>query len=131
MEHNTIEMVKQKLDEYGFTVFKHHPVDEKQYVFFCSDRVLFVFPLEHGLSISFQATIKPDEAANHALILKEIPDIDVEIMESFIYSNDNKLISGDAAYKLIEDVMKEKAVKTYKEEMFYEQLLNNVDCFEC
>lgn len=131
MAYDTIQMVKQKLDEYGFTVFKHHPIDEKQYVFFCSDMVLFVFPTEHGLSISFQATTKPDEAANHALILKEIPELDVEIMESFIYSNDNKLIQGEAAYKLIEDVMKQKAVNAYKEETLYTQLLNNVECFEC
>lgn len=124
-------MVLNKLNEYGFEIFKHHELSDEQHVFFCSEMVMFVYKEEHSIGISFQATTKPDIAAKNILVLSEIDEIRIDIMESFIYSTDNKLINGDEAYELIEDAIKNKAVEEYKKHATYEYLLNNVDCFEC
>ena len=125
------KLVNDKVEEYGITIFKHHPGDENQYVFFCQDMVIFVFPDNKSISIAFQATTKPDIAATNILILQEIPDIEIEIMESFIYCNDNKLICGEAAFQLVKDSIKAEGAKDYMMEEAYTHLLQNVNCHEC
>jgi hypothetical protein len=131
LEHDTINLIKNKLDEYGFTIYKHHKLENDQYVFFCENMVVFALPKEHTLSISFQATIRPDDAAQNVLILNEIPDITIDIMESFIYSEENKLLCGDQAFELIKNSMENNAVNEYKTKEMYSYLLNNVAGYEC
>lgn len=127
----TAKLVKDKIEEYGITIFKHHLGDENQYVFFCQDMVIFVFPDNISISIAFQATTKPDIAATDILILQEIPGIEIEIMESFIYCKDNKLICGDAAFQLVKDTIKAEGASEYMREEAYSHLLNNLPCHEC
>lgn len=131
MKHKrTIQMVNNKLNEYGFQIFNHHEAEEDQYVFYCEDMILCILN-ETELSISFQATTRPDSAAINTLILKEIPGLDVNIMESFIYTDKNEVVCGDNAFDLINDSIKNKAVREYKEQQTYTYLLNSVDGYEC
>ena len=131
MKHNnTIQMVNDKLNEYGFTVFNHHEAEDDQYVFYCEDMIVCIIE-EHELAVSFQATTRPDSAAINTLILKEIPGLDVNIMESFIYTDKNEVVAGDKAFDLINSSIKSQAVNEYKEQQTYKYLLDNVKCFDC
>jgi len=127
---STVKQVIKKVEEYGITIFKHHEGEENQYVIFCENMVVFVHQ-DGNLSVAFQATTKPHIAATDILILKEIPNIEIDIMESFIYCQDNKLICGDEAYKLIRETIKAEGAQDYMREEAYTHLLNNVNCHEC
>ncbi|HUU87784.1 MAG TPA: hypothetical protein VMX17_08535 [Candidatus Glassbacteria bacterium] len=125
-----LKQVIKKMEEYDITIFKHHDGDDEQYVFFCEHMVLFVHP-DNTLSVAFQATTKPHVAATFILILKEIPNVDILIMEPFIYCSDNKLLCGDEAYKLIKETIKAEGATDYMKEEAYTHLLNNANCHEC
>lgn len=125
----TAQLVKDKIDEYGIPILKLNE-DDKQNVFFLDNMVIFINS-DDNIKVAFQATTKPEDAANDILIFQEIPDISIEIMESFIYCEDNKLISGDDAYKLINDTIKAAAIKDYATEATYVDILNNVECHKC
>ncbi len=125
-----IYSIKDKIEEYGVTIFKHHKIENDQYVFFCDNMVIFIYP-DENVSVAFQATTKPEEAANSILILQEIPNIEIEVMEAFIYCDDNKLVSGEEAYELIKDTIKTEGAKEYMLEEAYSHLLKNATCHEC
>ena len=127
---NMCKIVKDKLDEYGIKIFKHHPAEENQYVFLCESMVVFVHETDE-VSIAFQATTKPETSANMILIFKEIPDVQIDIMESFIYCANNKLICGQEAHKLVVDTIKAEGASDYAREEAYAHLLENVHCHEC
>ena len=124
------KIVKDKLEEYGIKIFKHHPADDNQYVFLCERMVLFVHETDE-LSLAFQATTKPETSANIILMLKEIPDVEIDVMESFIYCGDNKLICGKEAHRLVTDTLKAEGASDYAREEAYANLLENVHCHEC
>jgi hypothetical protein len=125
-----VKQVIKKLEEYDIKIFKHHDGEDGQYVFFCENLVLFIHQ-DKTLNVAFQATTKPHIAATFILILKEIPNVDIFIMVSFIYCSDNKLICGDEAYKLIRETIKAEGAHDYMKEEAYIHLLNNTNCFEC
>ena len=127
---NMIDLVRDKIDEYGINIFKEGVAEEGQYTFYCTGMVVFVFPNDF-VSVAFQATTNPDDAATDILILKEIPGIEISIMESFIYCKDNKLICGEDAYDLIRETIKAEGASDYIREETYTHLLENMNCFEC
>jgi len=127
---NMCKVVKSKMEEYGITIFKHHPADDNQYVFVCNSMVVFVHK-DDEVSVAFQATTKPEEAATMAVMFHEIPDIRLDIMESFIYCGDNKLICGAEAYQLIKDTIKAEGATAYAKEESYTYLLENMNCHQC
>ena len=127
---NVIKKVDSKLNEYGIKIFKQHAGDEDQYVFFCQDMVVFAYP-DNSISISFQATATPDNVAQSVLILKEIPALEIDIMESFLYRDDNKLLIGEEAHKLVKNTISTKAIKKYMTEQSYDYLLENVKGHDC
>jgi len=122
--------VKNKVEEYGIHIFKHHEAEQKQYAFFCERMVIFVMP-DDSISVAFQATTQPDEAANLTLILNEIPNIDMTIMESFIYDPNKKLICGEKAYELINDSIRQEGAQECIREATYAALLQSNNCHEC
>jgi len=127
---NMSKLVKEKIEEYGITIFKHHPGDDNQYVFMCDSMVVFVHE-DDEVSVAFQATTKPETAATITMMFYEIPDVELDIMESFIYCGNNKLICGPEAYQLIKDTIKAEGAKAYMMEEAYTHLLQNVNCHEC
>jgi hypothetical protein len=92
--------------------------------------ILFVNEIEDCVSITFQATTRPEVSASLVLILSQIKET-IHIMEPFIFDQDNNFISGNKAYKLIDTVNKENILKEYKQEQAYTNLLNNIKCHEC
>ena len=127
---NMCKIVKAKIDEYGITIFKHHTADDNQYVFLCDAMVVFVHE-DDEVSVAFQATMKPEDAATMAVMFCEIPDIELDIMESFIYCGDSKLVCGSDAYKLIKDTIRAEGANEYAKEEAYTHLLENVNCHNC
>lgn len=127
---NMGKIVKAKIEEYGIIIFKHHPADDNQYVFLCEKMVVFVHETDE-VSVAFQATTKPEAAANMVLMFQEIPDIELDIMESFIYCGNNKLICGQDAHQLIKDTIKAEGANDYAKEDAYARLLETVPCHEC
>jgi hypothetical protein len=129
MKHRIKQVIK-KLEAYDIVIFKHHDGEDGQYIFFCENSVLFIHQ-DKTINVAFQATTKPHIAATFILILKEIPNVDILIMEPFIYCSDNKLVCGNEAYKLIRETIKVEGVSDYMKEEAYIHLLNNTDGFEC
>ena len=123
----TVQLIKDKIDEYGIPLLKH---DDKENIFFLDSMVIFV-KTDTNIQVAFQATTKPEDSVNDIFILQEIPKIEIEIMESFIYSDDNKLMSGEDAYKFINDTIEAKGVKAYMAQETYTHILTNMECHEC
>ena len=127
---NMSKLVKQKIEEYGIVIFNHHPGEDDQYVFMCNSMVLFVHK-NNDVSVAFQATTKPEEAATITTMLHEIPNIIIDIMDSFIYCGDKKLVCGSEAHQLIKDTIKAEGANDYAKEEAYAHLLETVNCHEC
>ena len=123
----TVQSIKDKIDEYGITLLDH---DDKENIFFLDKMIIFI-KSNNNIKVAYEATTKPEDAANDILIFQEIPDIDIEIMESFIYSKDNKLISGEDAYKLINDTIRAEGIKAYMTQETYTDILTNMECHNC
>lgn len=126
-----IDQVRAKIDEYGLEVFSDYPlVDGDEYVFFTEDMILFVNKKEESIGISFQASTRPDRAAKMILIINEI-EIDINIMESFIFNRNNEYLSGEKAFDLIEKTKKSDAVQSFVKDQMYKEILLTSDCHEC
>lgn len=124
--------VRKKLDEYGIEIFNDYQIDKtNEYVFYAENMIIFVSESEPSISITFQATAKPERSATLALILNQIPKTPINIMEPFIFDQDNRFVSGSEAYKLIEKVDKTKIAEEYHKQKAYQEILENVDGFEC
>jgi len=128
-----VEKIKYKMNEYGLKIFTDYPSKERcnEHIFYVEEMILFASTKEENLAVSFQATIKPDKAANLALILSEI-NRDVDVMESFIFNANNECILGDKAFKLIEKTKIEKISNELIQNQFYTQMLLNSDnAYKC
>ena len=124
--------VNQKLDEYGIEIFNDYPIEEEgEHVFYAENMILFVSDDENSISVTFKATTKPERAATLGLILNQIPNVIMNIMESFIFDKDNQFVSGPDAFKLIERVDKEKLIQEYHNQVMLTELLEKADCHEC
>ena len=94
--------------------------------------ILFVRPKKNEVTISFQATTKPEIAARNLLVLSEVFDPSkIDIIESFIYNNKKEFLSGDAAYNLVAETLKQEGINEYLREYNLRKLLERNECFEC
>lgn len=126
-----IDQVRAKINEYGLEVFTDYPlVDGDEYVFFLEDMILFVNKEEESVGISFQASTRPDRAAKMILIINEI-ETDINIMESFIFDRNNKYLSGEKAFELIEKTKESDAVQGFVKDQMYKEILLTSNCHEC
>lgn len=130
-----IKKVKEKLDEYGFDIFKDYSVEEDgraEHVILAEDMILFVRPGEKEMSVAFQATIKPDAAARNLLILSEVINPKkIDITEAFIYNDKREMLSGDEAYELVQQSIKQQGINEFIQEQTLNQLLETTECYEC
>lgn len=108
-----VEQILKKLDEYGFELYNQYSDENNHYYFIIDDMVLCYDDNDGILSVAFKASIKPEQAANNTLILKEIDGIkSLEIMESFIYKG-KEILSGKEAHEYIEKVYGKKEIGKY------------------
>ena len=125
-----LERVTSKLDEYGLEIYNDYPVDDTEHVFYVENMILFVNKKDESIGVSFQATVKPDKAANMILILNELcPDLDV--MESFIYDRNNKCLTGEKEFELIENTKKSEVIQAFLKDQTYQSILMTADCHKC
>lgn len=124
--------VKDKLDEYGIQLYHIEPIpDTEEKIFYCEDMVLFINDKSKTIGISFQATTKPERAANLTLIVAEIGCEDLSIMEGFIFNDKKEFFSGEKAYQLISNSQKAELMEEIEKERMYEDILNNVKGYDC
>jgi len=127
-----IDKVKEKLGEYGIEIYSDYALSDNEYVFMVEKMAVFVNEKEHALGVSFHAETRPETAGNYTLILKEIPDIEkIEVMESFIVDKDNKFISGQKAFDMIQQKMVKQVTNELAKEYSYSELLMTNKCFHC
>lgn len=128
-----VAKVKKKLNEYGLEVYNDYPSEETsdEHIFYVEDMILFVDKKEKRIGVSFQATMKPEKAANITLMLSEVEN-SVDVMESFIFNKKNECIVGNDAFKLIEETKRENIAKHILQEQVYTNLLlNSNKGYEC
>lgn len=124
--------VRKKLDEYGIQIFNHYKIEgDGDYVYYADSMIVFVNEEERSISITFQATTKPERSAALALILNQIKRTEIHIMSPFIFNEKNEFISGEAAYELIKRVDQSKLLSQYHKEQVYADMLANAKCHEC
>lgn len=121
--------VSSKLKEYGIKVFDHHKIENsEEYVYYTEKMIVFV--RDDEINIAIQATTRPNEAANLALIMNEI-DCEIGVMESFIHDENKNYIEGDEAFDLIEKYNKMKIEDDVRIQAMYTDFLENCEGYEC
>lgn len=113
---SVIDLIISKLEEYGIDLHQQYAYDKKKnHYFMAEDMVICLNKKEKSLGVSFKATVKPERVANNIFILQEIPGIDenFEILDSFIFNKDGKLLVGDKAYEEVEKCIGEDKVREY------------------
>lgn len=132
---NMIDKIRDKLTEYDFAIYDQYEIENGEYLFLVDDMLIFVNNELNLMNVSFQATTKPDVVATNILILKEIPELlnkNIGIMDSFIFTRENKMVQGDKAFELIEKTIADSAIKQYNVQLTYEHILtNSKDMPEC
>lgn len=125
--------VEKKLAEYGMIVLNDYPMDdEKQHTFILEYMILFLTFDDKSLAISFHAGMKPEVAAQNLLILEEIKSISkIDILDSFIINNRNKVVSGEAAFELLEKSNRSKILVEHLRSEEYIRILQSAKCFDC
>jgi len=124
--------VRKKLDEYGIQILNHYKIESDiDYVYYTDSMIVFVNDEERSISITFQATTKPEKSATLALILNQIKRVEIHIMSSFIFNEKNEFISGDEAYELIKNADRSKLLSEYHKEQIYADVLASTKCHEC
>ncbi len=124
------EQVRNKIDEYGIEIYNDYPTTDSEYVFFVEDMVLFVNEKTKTVGASFQACTRPERVANIVMILNEMK-IDIDVMDSFVFDKENKYISGEKAYKLIDETHQSEIIQNFLKQQAYRELLINSDGHKC
>ena len=125
-----IDNVETKLKEYGIEIYNNYAIENDEHVFYADEMIEFVNKKDNAIGVSFQASTRPEKAANLSLILNEL-GINLDIMESFIFDQNNSFISGEKAFKLLEDSKKSTTIQSFIKNQAYKELLLNSECFEC
>lgn len=126
------KQVEKKLNEYGVEIFNDYHIEkDDEHVFYAESMIIFVNDKEHSISVTFQATTKPERAATLALILNQVKRTPIHVMESFIFNEKNEFISGEKAYNLIKAADNEKVFREYQKQQVFAHILENADCHEC
>ena len=126
------DSVKEKMDEYGIDIYHIEKIPgTKEQIFYVEDMVLFINDKVKSIGLSFQATTKPDRAANLTLIVAEIDCENISIMEGFIFNESSEFLSGEQAYKLVDQSKKNELLQQIQKEQMDEDLLKKVKCYEC
>jgi len=127
------QIVYDKITEYDFKRVDFQPSsDEELHVIVADEAVIFIKDKEKTISISFQVNTKPEIAATDILILKQIPSIkNIDIMDSYIFTGPDQMVSGDEAFDLLYKKIKTDAIREYANEKFFENVLENAEGYRC
>ena len=132
MSSKVVKSVLEKLDEYGIIVYSDYEPEKDTHVITTEGMAIYVDAGEKNLAVSFHAATKPEVAANLTLILNEIGGIrKFEIMESFAYSANKKMVSGEKAFEVLEEIIENQVITNYLQSQSYKHLLLSDNCFNC
>ena len=125
-----IDKVRSKTEEYGLVIYNDYSTSDDEYVFFVEDMMLFVNEDKKTIGVSFQASIRPEQAANMVLILNEMKE-EIDVMESFIFDKNNRYISGEKAFELIEKSTESNIIQNFVKQQALNEILIKSKCHEC
>jgi len=125
-----IDKVRNKLEEYGLDIFNDYSVADDEHVFFVEDMMIFTNQKTKNIGVSFQASLRPDRVANMMLILREMK-IGIDVMESFIFDRNNKYISGEKAFDLINKSKQSEIIQDFLKDQALRNILLHSKCHEC
>lgn len=129
---NLVEKIELKLEEYGIEIFDQYGIENNDYVFIVSDMLIVVHNNSKEISISFQVSTKPEIAVNNTLILEEIIDIKkINVLESFAFTNEHKIVCGKKAYDLLHKCIKENIIYDLEQKRMYQNILITTKGYEC
>ena len=127
-----VESTRDKLEQYGIQIYTDYPLNKKEHLFMVDNMLLFVHTKDKEIGISFQAETKPQTAAKYTLIVQEIDGIgEIDIMESFVVDENNKFISGEKAFKLIDKKNQYEAMNEIFKDQAYAEILMKGTIGEC
>jgi hypothetical protein len=124
---DSLKILLDKLNEFGIDILRRD-LNKGEYSIVCDKMVLFL--KNKVLSVAFQATTKPDDAAKHIVILYQT-GLTIEIMEAFIFDEEHNIISGDEAYELVNKSIEEKVLKGFVEDQVMKSMLVCSEGFNC
>lgn len=121
-----VEDVRNKLEDYGITIFSDYPLNESEHLFMADNVILFVHTERTEIGVSFQAETRPKTVGDTLLIIMELFDREnIDIMESFVVDENKKFISGEKAFELISKKNQYEAMnEIFKDQTYTEMLLN-------
>ncbi len=125
-----IDKVRSKTEEYGLQIYNDYSIGEDEHVFFVEDMMIFVNIIKKTIGVSFQASIRPERAANMVLIIKEMGD-EIDVMESFIFDKNNRYISGEKAFELIDNINRSEIIQDFVKQQALNEILIKAKCHEC
>ena len=127
---NLVDKLEQKLDEYNIEIFDKYEVDG-EYTIIAENMLLFVHDKD-SVGIAFQVSTRPEVVASHMAILYEIKEIrKLSLMESFAMTKDQKLVSGDEAYELLNKTIEHNILQEFETEKYYKMLLLSTKGYNC
>jgi glyoxylate utilization-related uncharacterized protein len=124
---NSIKIVKDILEKNNIEIYKEGLTGE-EYNIVCGEIILFV--KEGEVSIAFQATTKPEDAASYTLLMIETK-LKVVVMESFILDSNYNMVTGDNAHELIKSKEYEMMMKEVLKDKVLTEMLLNTNCYNC
>jgi hypothetical protein len=128
----TVESVRGKLLEYGMVIYSDYPTEDQGYCFMVDKMIIFLDEEDDSIAVMFQADTYPEDSATAIMILAEIENVtDISIMESFIYDEKRKMITGNKAHELVKYGIVKSAFTHVARETAYKEILNNVKGYEC
>lgn len=131
---STIKKIIKYLDKNNFDVYEHYEVDDDstKHIFFLDNTILHFDENKKTLDVSFNVEVQPDISANDILILSGIPGIiDLKVMESYVITEDKGILSGDEAFKRLEDTRSKKIFEQFIESHQQVQFLLTEEGYNC
>lgn len=128
MSHKIMEIVLEKLCEYGIDVYESYPIENNSYVIETNCFTLFLNLKDKSMGVAFHAATKPEVVSNNTLILNEITEVSrLDIMQSFAYNEERKVVSGEEAFEIVE----EQFMKNFMQKQAYMNVLLREKCYTC
>ncbi|MFW9871727.1 MAG: hypothetical protein ACFFG0_01405 [Candidatus Thorarchaeota archaeon] len=122
---NLVKKIEQKLDEYDIPIFDQYQVNDNQYTMIAENMILTVKGA-NNVGVSFQVTTIPETVGTNLAILYEIKEIKyLNVMESFAFTTEKELLSGEEAHRLLKETREHNIIKEYQKEKYYEAILRS------
>jgi hypothetical protein len=128
---NLVEKIEQKLDEYDIPIFDKYENEANEQIIIAEDMIILVKDKDH-VGVAFHASTKPEISAANIGILYSIKDIKkLAVMESFVLTKNEELISGDEAHRILKETMELNTIKDFETEKYYKMLLMSTKGHQC